>query len=105
AAAGNGGVGTNGQVLAGTLIDPVLGSAAVGAAKSGYVFTVTPDNTAAPPNFFAFCVPSNTGALTRTGHRSFTIADDGILRGKVADAGPADYAEATAVASWPALGN
>jgi type IV pilus assembly protein PilA len=103
ATAGNGGFGTKAQLLAGNLIDPVLGAAAT--AKSGYNFTVTADNTATPPNYFAFGVPSNVAALTRTGHRSFSIADDGILRGKVADAGPADYAEATTTATWPALGN
>jgi hypothetical protein len=28
-----------------------------------------------------------------------------VLRGKVSDAGPADHADATNSASWPALGN
>jgi prepilin-type N-terminal cleavage/methylation domain-containing protein len=82
------------------LVDSVLGSGS----KSGYTFTATPDNTVNPVNFFAEAHPSNVAAVTRTGNRSFCIAEDGVLRGKVSDTGPANRAAITN-AAWPALGN
>lgn len=82
-----------------------VGSELGGGAKSGYTFTATPDNNAAIPTFFVFAVPTNTAAFTRTGNRSFTIAEDGVLRGKVSDVGPTDHAEATDSVTWPGLGN
>jgi len=41
--------------------------------------------------------------VTRTGNRSFVIADDGIVRGKVTDTAAADRAEALTSATWPPL--
>ena len=35
----------------------------------------------------------------------FTIAEDGILRGKVTDTAAASHAAATTDATWPPLGN
>ncbi len=102
ATSGNGRYGTRAQLLTQNLIDPVIGAAVP---KSGYTFTITPDNTASPANFFSFGVPANTGSLTRTGTRSFTIAQDGVLRGKVADVGPSDHTEAVTSAIWPAIIN
>ena len=102
ATAGNGRYGTRAQLLNQNLIDSVVGAAVP---KSGYTFTITPDNTASPANFFSFGVPANTGSLTRTGTRSFTIAQDGVLRGKVADVGPANHTEAVTSAIWPAIIN
>jgi type IV pilus assembly protein PilA len=99
--AGNGQYGTLVNLQTENLIDNRLASGF----KSGYTFTLTPDNAVTPSNFFAFAVPTFTGAGTRSGHRSFTIADDGVLRGKVSDTGPANHAEATSSASWPGLGN
>ncbi|HMF56669.1 MAG TPA: prepilin-type N-terminal cleavage/methylation domain-containing protein [Pyrinomonadaceae bacterium] len=104
--AGAGSFGDLAALQGANLVDSVLGGATTAAtAKSGYIFTATPDNTVNPKNYYATAVPANVAALTRTGHRSFTIADDGILRGKVSDTGPADHAEAITSATWPPLGN
>jgi len=82
------------------LVDSVLGANS----KSGYNFVVTPDNTVNPVNFVAEGHPANVAAVTRTGNRSFCITEDGVLRGKVSDTGPATRAAVTN-AAWPALGN
>ena len=99
--AGNGDFGDLPALLGQNLIDTVLGSGG----KSGYTFVATPDNTATPRNFFCEAHPSNVAAITRTGNRSFTIAEDGVLRGKVSDTGPATHAAAVDSATWPPLGN
>lgn len=99
ATAGNGDYGDLGALMTNDFIGNELG----GGSKSGYGFTATPDNTLAIPNFFVFAVPGNTAAFTRTGNRSFTIAEDGVLRSKVSDNGPTDHAEAVDQASWPAV--
>jgi len=99
--AGDGDYGDLAALLGQNLVDSVLG----GGAKSGYTFAATADNAANPVNFYATARPSNTAAITRTGNRSFSIAEDGVLRGKVADVGPATHAEAVTTATWPALGN
>jgi type IV pilus assembly protein PilA len=88
------------------LIDSVLG----GGTKSGYTFACPAANivVAAPgvqSTFYATAVPLDTAAVTRTGNRSFTIAEDGILRGKVTDTAAASHAAATTDATWPPLGN
>lgn len=102
ATAGNDRYGTTAQLLNQNLIDSVVGSAVP---KSGYTFTITPDNTASPANFFSSGVPFDTEPLTRTGNRCFTIAEDGVLRGKVADVGPANHTEAVTSATWPPIIN
>ncbi len=103
---GDGNYGDLAALMGENLVDSVLGQATVAAsAKSGYIFAATPDSTVNPVNFFATAAPSNTAAVTRTGNRSFSIAEDGVLRGKVADAGPADHAEAIDATQWPPLGN
>lgn len=83
------------------LVDSVLGTGT----KSGYTFTCPAGNITGgpPPTYFATAVPTSTAPIARTGHRSFTIADDGMVRGKVADAGPANYVTATTPATWPPL--
>jgi len=101
ATAGNGDYGDLAALMANDFVGPELG----GGAKSGYTFTATPDNTLPIPTFFAFAVPRNTAAFTRTGNRTFTIAEDGVLRGKTTDIGPANHAEAVNGVTWPALGN
>lgn len=97
ATAGNGDYGDLAALMTNDFIGAELG---VGS-KSGYAFTATPDNTLAIPNFFVFAIPRNTAAFTRTGNRSFTIAEDGVLRSKVSDAGPTGHADAVDPASWP----
>jgi hypothetical protein len=70
--------------------------------KSGYTFVATPDNTVPRnTNFFATAVPLDTAAVTRTGNRTFTIAEAGVMRAKVTDVPPADHAEAITDATWP----
>jgi type IV pilus assembly protein PilA len=103
ATAGNGQFGTLADLQTQNLVDSVLG---VGT-KSGYTFACPAGNIAAgpPATFFATAIPANTAPITRTGNRSFTIAEDGILRGKVTDTAAADHGEATTPASWPPLGN
>ena len=95
------GVADEASLVGQNLVDSVLGSGV----KSGYNFAITPDNTATPVNFFATAAPANTAAITRTGNRSFTIAEDGVLRGKTSDTGPATHALAVTSATWPPLGN
>jgi prepilin-type N-terminal cleavage/methylation domain-containing protein len=103
ATAGNGQFGTLANLLGQNLVDSVLGAGS----KSGYTFACGAANLDAgpPATFFATAIPANTAAVTRTGNRSFTIAEDGILRGKVTDTAAADHTEATTSATWPALGN
>jgi type IV pilus assembly protein PilA len=103
ATAGNGQFGTLANLLGQNLVDSVLGAGS----KSGYTFECAAANLDAgpPATFFATAIPTNTAAVTRTGNRSFTIAEDGILRGKVTDTKAADHGEATTSATWPPLGN
>ena len=103
ATAGEGRYGTLANLRAQTLLDTVLGSGA----KSGYTFncddlkiTVGP-----PPAYFATAIPSDVTPLSRTGTRSFTIAEDGVLRGKTADVGPVNHAAAIDGAVWPPVNN
>ncbi len=101
--AGDGEFGTLDDLSDQSLIDSVLASGT----KSGYDFLCPAGNlTAGPPaTFFATANPADVNLGTRTGNRSFTIAEDGILRGKVSD-DPADtHANATTSATWPPLGN
>jgi type IV pilus assembly protein PilA len=106
ATAGNGSFGTLANLLGQNLVDSVLGAGS----KSGYTFACPAGNVVAAAVgvqsiFFATAVPLDTAAVTRTGNRSFVIAEDGILRGKVTDTAAADHAAATTDATWPALGN
>src|SRR6266516_6706103 len=75
ATAGNGVFGDLAALMGQTLVDSVLGSGS----KSGYTFVATA--AAGPPAiFYATAIPSNVTAAGRTGTRSFTIAEDGVLR-------------------------
>ncbi len=104
--AGAGSYGDLSALNTANLIDSVLSAATTaGTAKSGYIFAATPDNSVTPKTFYATAVMASTANFVRTGHRCFSIADDGILRGKVADAGPTDYTDATTSANWPPMGN
>ena len=95
--AGNGNFGDLTALNGQSLIDSVLGSGT----KSGYNFVCTPDNTATPVNFYCAATPANTAVLTRTGNRSFTISEDGVLRGAVTDA----VANRAAAIGYNPLGN
>ena len=83
------------------LVDTVLG----GGSKSGYTFDCPVANlTAGPPaTYFATAVPTSTAVISRTGTRSFVIADDGIVRGKVTDTAAANHTAAMNSATWPPL--
>jgi type IV pilus assembly protein PilA len=102
ATAGNGNYGNLGELAAQNLIDAVLATGT----KSGYTFLCPDANLVdgAVPTFYATANPANVALGTRTGNRSFTIAEDGILRGAVLDAPPATHAAAIA-APWLPLGN
>lgn len=99
--AGAGDYGTLADLGNERLVDTVLGNGD----RSGYTFDCTAANldSGPPPTYFATAVPSSTAPIARTGHRSFTMADDGVVRGKVADVGPPDYTTATNSVTWPPL--
>lgn len=99
--AGAGTYGTLAELRVEDLIDPKLGNGT----KSGYTFSCPDVNLTLgpPPTFFATAVPAETAPILRTGHRSFTIADDGIVRGKVTDTAAANHSAATNPATWPPL--
>ena len=101
ATAGDGDYGDLATLMANDLIGAELGAGS----KSGYTFTATPDNVPAIPTFFVFAVPTDTAAFSRTGNRSLTIAEDGVLRSRVSDAGPTDHTDATNSANWKPVGN
>ena len=83
------------------LIDVVLATGT----KSGYTIECPAANLAAgpPPTFFATAIPTDTGSGTRTGNRSFAIADDGIVRAKVTDTAAASRADTLDSALWPPI--
>ena len=105
ATAGNGEFGTLADLTGQSLIDSVLS----GGSKSGYTFLCPAGNLSAagvrPATFFATANPTDVGLGTRTGNRSFTIAEDGILRARVSDTPPATHAIATTSATWVPMGN
>ena len=83
------------------LIDETLS----GGTKAGYTISCPDANlTAGPPaTYFATAIPADTAAVTRTGNRSFTITEDGIVRGKVTDAAAANHTDAIDATIWPPL--
>jgi type IV pilus assembly protein PilA len=83
------------------LIDEVLASGT----KSGYTVACPAANITggSPPTYFATAIPAATGAVTRTGNRSFAIADDGIVRAKVTDTAAASRADTIDSAIWPPI--
>src|SRR2546423_5892683 len=107
ATAGAGQFGTIADLQTAGFLDSVLGGdgTSTTTTKSGYNFEASPVAITALPQFYATAVPAQTGNLSRTGHRSFTIDDFGVLRGKVSDTGPADYNEATDNTAWPPVNN
>jgi prepilin-type N-terminal cleavage/methylation domain-containing protein len=103
ATGGDGEFGTLDQLQTDRLIDTVIGSGS----KSGYTFTCDDTHLTGgpPPTYYATSTPGDTGIVTRTGTRSFTVAEDGVLRGKSVDAGPANHGEAIDFAQWPLINN
>lgn len=98
---GAGNYGTLGVLGTENLVDAVLGTGS----KSGYTFSCPAGNLTAgpPPTYFATSIPTSTLGASRTGSRSFTIAEDGIVRGKVTDTAAANHAAATNSVTWPPL--
>ena len=73
--------------------------------KSGYT-VLCPDTyltDGPPPTYFATGNPADLGLASRTGNRSFSIAEDGIVRGKVSDVPAANHTDATDATKWPPL--
>ena len=98
---GAGNYGTLGDLGTESLVDSVLGTGS----KSGYTFDCPAGNltAGAPPTYFATSIPSSTVGASRTGNRSFVIAEDGIVRGKVTVTAAANHAAAINSATWPPL--
>lgn len=100
ATAGAGRYGTLANLRAQSLVDPQLG----GGTKSGYTFVCSDANlSTGPSTFFATGVPADITFASRTGTRSFTVAEDGVLRGKITDLAAANHAEAVNGATWPVM--
>lgn len=99
--AGAGSYGTLANLGTERLIDEVLSTGT----KSGYTVSCPAANLTAgpPPTFFVTAVPADTGVVSRTGNRSFAVADDGIVRGKVTDTAAASRADVLNSALWPPL--
>ena len=99
--AGAGNFGTLEDLRDERLIDQTLGSGT----KSGYTVSCPVDNLTLgpPPTFFATAIPAETGMVVRTGNKSYAIAEDGIVRGKVTDDPAASYADTTDSAIWPPI--
>ncbi len=90
--------GTLADLMGSSMLDSSLGQADV-TAKSGYLFSLTPE---AGPQFWAYGLPVVTSGVTATGTRRFATADDGVLRGDTDLTAPADEA---AVLAMPPVGN
>ena len=99
--AGSGQYGNLGELGTERLIDETLSTGN----KSGYTVSCPDGNlTVGPPaTFFATAIPAATGLIVRTGNRSFTITEEGIVRGKVTDTAAADHTEAIDSGIWPPL--
>ncbi len=83
------------------LIDETLGSGE----KAGYTVSCPDGNLTVgpPPTFFATAIPADTNLGTRTGNRSFAIAEDGIVRGKVTDDAAASHDDTIDPSKWPPI--
>lgn len=99
--AGAGSYGTLNALRVEGLVDQTLG----GGTKSGYTVACPAANLTAgsPPTFFATAIPAATGLISRTGNRSFAIAEEGIVRGKVTDTAAANHTDTIDSAIWPPL--
>ena len=99
--AGAGNYGTLDNLGDERLIDETLGSGT----KSGYTVSCPDTNLTEgpPPTFFATAIPAETDPIIRTGTRSFTISEEGIVRGKVTDDAAESHDDATNSALWPPI--
>jgi type IV pilus assembly protein PilA len=99
--AGNGEYGTLAELMNEKLLDTSIGSGS----KSGYTFSCPDTNLTPSPQaeYFATAVPTDTAPITRTGYRSFTVAEDGRLRGKFTDTAAGNHGEAINGAIWPLM--
>lgn len=92
ATTGNGAFAGDLQTLRGqSLIDPVLGAGAAGAAgvKSGYNFQivgVVPPSTGVLAQFGAQADPQTKSGASQSGTRTFGVTEDGVLRALVSTA-------------------
>jgi prepilin-type N-terminal cleavage/methylation domain-containing protein len=77
---GNGSYGTMANLMAGSLIDSVLG----GGSKSGYNFTTGTAPSVSTTAFVAAAAPTTYSGVTATGTREFCIDQTGVLTAKVA---------------------
>jgi len=93
--------GTLATLLAGGLIDSVLGSGT----KSGYSFTAgaTASGAGAPATFYCSALPVTTAGVTQTGTRRFGIATEGVLYYDTTLSG--QYTSVAAVQAATALNN
>jgi prepilin-type N-terminal cleavage/methylation domain-containing protein len=91
ATAGAGLFGTMANLRSTRILDETLGGdgTSLAVTKSGYTFQAFPTGDVTQPLYYATGVPAvNADMITRTGHRSFTITEDGVLRGSVRDTVP-----------------
>ena len=99
--AGDGKYGTLDDLGDEKLIDDTLS----GGKKAGYT-VLCPDTNLTdgpPPTYFATGNPADVALGSRTGNRSFSIAEDGIVRGKVSDTPAANHLDAIDASKWPPL--
>ena len=104
ATTGQGNFGNMAALLAGNLVDPVLGNAA---GKSGYVFAITPTALVvgtSPALFEATAIPQATGPVNGTGTRKFCVTEVGVMAGMTANLGTA-MTRAECDAAGNVLGN
>ena len=89
ATGGAGLFGTMAELRSTRILDQTLGGDGTSLAitKSGYTFEAFPSGDVTQPLYYATGVPAvNADMITRTGHRSYAISEDGVLRGNVRDA-------------------
>ena len=104
ATTGQGNFGNMAALLAGNLVDPVLGNPA---GKSGYVFAITPTALVvgtSPALFEATAIPQATGPVNGTGTRKFCVTEVGVMAGMTANLGTA-MTRAECDAAGNVLGN
>jgi prepilin-type N-terminal cleavage/methylation domain-containing protein len=90
ATAGAGLFGTMADLRTVRILDETLGGdgTSLTITKSGYTFQATPSGDVTQPAFYGTGIPAVTTNISRTGHRSFAITEDGVLRGNVRDTVP-----------------
>lgn len=107
--AGSGNFGTLANLGSQRMVDSVVATAGT-TAKSGYLFTVNPvAPTVGPPVtpalLWAYCLPSVTSGVGKTGTRRFAITEDGVLRGDTTLSAPANEAAINGATPMAPVGN